>query len=84
MITKEQLQQILGQSDTGLLDVLRSHSDDILKIINHFESQEEKIETALSAYDNPSWAYKQAHINGSRRVYKLLRQILTKESNTNG
>ncbi len=84
MISKDQLKQILGKEAERFYELIQHSSDEFSRLLDHFEAQEEKTETSISAYDNPSWAYKQAHINGARRVYKTLRSALLKDSNTNG
>lgn len=35
-------------------------------------------ETSDAAYDNPNWAYRQAHINGKRSLAKKLMTIIKK------
>lgn len=84
MISKEQLKQILGKDAERFYELLQHSSEEFSLILDHFETQEEKIETSMSAYDNAAWPYKQAHVNGARRVYKTLRGVLTKDSSTNG
>lgn len=56
-----------------------------LKILDRIEAEEERMEITLSAYDSPSWAYKQADLNGARRAYSKMRALFnTKDSKTNG
>lgn len=57
--------------------------ENFLNILTRMEAELDRLETTLTAYDSPSWAYRQAHINGSREVYSKIRQLF-KESKTNG
>lgn len=84
MISREQLAQITGTDAKHELEELKIASDTFLAILDHLEAREERVELSVSQYDSPSWAYRQAHINGARQVYQTLRQYLTKESKTNG
>jgi hypothetical protein len=34
-----------------------------------------KQETTLESYDTPSWAYKQAYLNGKRAAYREIRDL---------
>lgn len=52
----------------------------LLKVINRMMAEEERMETTLAAYDNPSWAYKQADLNGARRAYTKMQGLLDLES----
>lgn len=51
-----------------------------LKIIDELEAQEERIIYKLTTYDSPSWAYKQADLNGAKRAYRTMRALISKDS----
>jgi hypothetical protein len=54
--------------------------DEILK------QKEEALETNEvnpSAYDSPSWAYKQAHSNGFKHCLKIVRKLITLDQKEN-
>lgn len=51
-----------------------------LGIIMRMQEEEERIETSLKSYDNPSWAYKQADLNGARRAYNKIRSLFDLKS----
>jgi hypothetical protein len=36
----------------------------------------DKVEFSTKAYDNPNWAYRQAHVNGYKTAYKNLDKLL--------
>lgn len=56
-----------------------------LGILDRMAAEEERQELTLTAYDSPSWAYKQADLNGARRVLTKLRGLFDFErSKTNG
>lgn len=46
-------------------------------ILQEKEDGLERIESSLSSYQESSWAYKQAHINGRKAVLQEIKQLLT-------
>lgn len=48
----------------------------LCELITEFETEINSKELSLEEYDSPSWAYKQAHLNGQRSAYKKLKTIL--------
>ncbi len=59
--------------------------NNFLKILDAIQAEEERLETTLDTYDNPSWAYKQADLNGAKRAYNRIRSLFnTKETKTSG
>lgn len=84
MIGKDILQQILGHTPKEELQDLYNSSDTVEAILKHLEDQLDRLELSLVQYENPSWSHKQAHLNGQRATYALLRKYLVKESKTNG
>lgn len=48
----------------------------LVEILNEKEEQLERSERTLDAYDNPNWAYKQAHKNGYLSVLQNLRDTI--------
>jgi hypothetical protein len=38
-------------------------------------------ESSLADYDSPSWAYRQAHINGLKEAYGKIKEIVTLSDN---
>lgn len=71
---QEKLESILGN---------KFLVESFLKIIDRMIAEEEAMELSLKAYENPSWAYKQADLNGARRAYSKIKNLF-KESKTNG
>ena len=49
----------------------------LLEILQEKEKSLEANDLYLAAYDTPSWAYKQAHINGRRAVLNEIKQLIT-------
>ena len=52
------------------------------EILDKQVAQIERMEASLAVYDNSSWAFKQAHLNGMRHAYQELYKLtdhLTKE-----
>lgn len=47
----------------------------ILSILETMKDTEERKEIRPDAYENPSWAYKQADINGAKRVIEEIRSL---------
>lgn len=47
------------------------------EIIEDKEKSTDDKDFSLSSFDNPSWAYKQAHINGRRAVLNEIKQLIT-------
>jgi len=44
------------------------------------ESKEEALEhiiSSLSSYEDPSWGYKQAHVNGRKAALEEIKQLIT-------
>lgn len=60
--------------------VLRNNSilrQALLDILTRYEEAETRIEISSAQYDNPSWAYKQADINGAKRALAKIRTLFT-------
>lgn len=49
----------------------------LLEILDEKTKNLDKEEISPSSYDNPAWAYKQAHINGIRHGLTTVRQLLS-------
>jgi hypothetical protein len=59
----------LVNNSTAVLGLLR-------KIVQRKIEAQQRAEISQSVYDNPSWAHKQAHINGRMQVLRELDQLL--------
>lgn len=46
-------------------------------ILKEIEDDQEKIERDTRIYESPSWAYKQAHLNGFRDCLGKINKIIT-------
>jgi uncharacterized protein YukE len=46
------------------------------EILRQYESEIQRHELSLAAYDTPSWPAKQAHINGMRQAYQRVADLL--------
>jgi hypothetical protein len=66
---REEFKQILKNSRTAL--------DKLKKIV--YTIREDRDSVTQRDYDNPSWAYKQAHNNGAIEMCDLLIDLLTLE-----
>lgn len=49
----------------------------LTKIIEETEASIETYEFDAKAYDNPSWAYKQAFYNGAKAQLKLIKKLIS-------
>lgn len=45
-------------------------------ILKEFETESTNKEISISEYDSPSWAYKQAYLNGQRSAYTRMKDLL--------
>lgn len=61
---------VLGSS--MVLGILR-------KIVEDKIAELDQTEISTTAYDNPSWAYKQAHINGAKKSLKDMLLLIPNE-----
>lgn len=66
---KAELEYIL-RNNTILMQAL-------LDILTRYEQAESRTEISSGQYDNPSWAYKQADINGAKRALAKVRTLFT-------
>jgi hypothetical protein len=46
-------------------------------LVSEYENELDRIELKLDTYDTPSWAYKQAHINGRRQELQRIKSLVT-------
>lgn len=87
LVTKEpqkkfQLKWFNGLDDKQaqqLKDILNHNTiffDRFLEILDEFERELEGREYSLEDYENPSWAYKQAHINGQKTLIHKIKRLL--------
>lgn len=70
---KEEFQQLLQYSP------LREKA---VEIVEGLLSEVERVNR--KDYDNPAWAYRQAHLNGEVLAYQKVLEILRPEGNQNG
>lgn len=49
----------------------------IKELIAEYETELRQIETKMDTYDSPSWACKQAHINGRRQELNRFLKLFT-------
>ena len=69
-LTKEQIDVIKYTLENNKVFV-----EKILSILDRMVDEEDRGELSLTAYDNPSWAYKQADRNGARRAYTKVKAL---------
>ncbi len=50
--------------------------DRLKTIVEQNEASLDRQEVSPSAYDNPNWAYRQAHANGSKNCLSIYRRML--------
>jgi len=50
--------------------------DHLIKLLEEKEAAINSEERSLSSYDNPNWAYRQAHRNGSREMLGFLKNLV--------
>lgn len=48
----------------------------LLDILARYEDTLDRGAINPDAYENPSWAYRQAHINGERHALKIIKDLL--------
>ena len=61
-----------------LRDILTHNTiffDRFMEILNEFEEELEGREYSLEDYTDPSWAYKQAHINGQKALINKVKRL---------
>jgi hypothetical protein len=46
-------------------------------IIKEIETEQDQIERDVRVYDTPSWAYRQAHLNGFRDCLSKINKVIT-------
>lgn len=66
---KKQLEESI-RHDTYVLGRLLEIIEDKIKDLDQGE-------ISLASYDNPSWAYKQAHMNGTRQGLTTVKNLLS-------
>ena len=49
----------------------------LANLISEYENEISKTEMKLDAYDSPSWACKQAHLNGRRQSLNRIKELVT-------
>jgi hypothetical protein len=49
----------------------------LFDILSEYENEIDKMEMKLDAYDSPSWACKQAHLNGRRQSLHRIKELVT-------
>ena len=47
-----------------------------VELLGNKETQLVTWESSQAQYDNANWAYKQAHVNGMRQTFKLIKELL--------
>ena len=52
----------------------------ILEILKRYEDEELRSQITVDQYENPSWAYRQADINGARRAISKVRSLFNMET----
>lgn len=55
----------------------------VQRMLDNLLDEEERRETSVSQYDNPSWAYAQADRNGAKRAVRKLSSLLIKKDSPN-
>lgn len=53
--------------------------DDLKGLVDSNYSATESLELSPKAYDNPNWAYRQAHSNGYKQALRDFKQLITIE-----
>lgn len=56
--------------------------DRIRELVAERERTIERIDTSTDSYDTPSWAHKQAHLNGRREELTYLKRLLDIDKGT--
>ncbi len=51
--------------------------DDLNKLVDSNLASGEAVEISPKSYDNPNWAYRQAHLNGYKQALKDLKNLTT-------
>lgn len=51
--------------------------DDLNKLVDSNLRGVEAAESKVESYDNPNWAYRQAHANGYKKALKDIKNLLT-------
>ena len=51
--------------------------DDLSELVDSNMSANEAGEISPKSYDNPNWAYRQAHVNGYKQALKDLKNLIT-------
>ena len=47
----------------------------LVQLLDEQTNSLDRVENSIEVYDSPSWAYKQAHINGERSRLTKIRQL---------
>lgn len=47
------------------------------ELVKEIEDEQDKIERDVRIYDTPSWAYRQAHLNGFKDCLSKINKIIT-------
>ena len=72
------LQNDKGEDRTKTESVVRNNVfllTRLREIIDHKIAELERMEMTPTVYDNPSWAYKQAHINGVSQALNDIKKL---------
>lgn len=46
------------------------------QVLDNQQKNLDRVENNLDVYSSPSWAYKQAHLNGTRQAYQTMKALL--------
>lgn len=55
---------------------VKVESSSLRKVLSDIIKEDLKSLEVFDEYDNPNWAYKQAEVNGKRKVYQLFLKLL--------
>lgn len=73
--------QGMNDSQKAEFQKLLMNSTQLLKqlanVIDNLENSLERSELTQTAYDNPNWVYRQAHLNGQRHSLKTLKDLVS-------
>lgn len=61
--------------DKERMIALMNHSDLVERLLEIIGSYERELSVSRGDYNNPSWAYKQAHENGLLEAYSKIKRL---------
>lgn len=68
----EQEKELFKNQVLGSKQVLKR----LQELINEIDAEQDKIERNTQIYDNPNWAYRQAHLNGFKDCLHKMKVIV--------